>query len=106
VSDQPQPFKQVDVSAELILMSKAIADVPEPWATILRERYVALSDSILQHFASVIERDKLLNTLVEQNMVDTRYITFDLEATKRERDGLQLRLNNILGNDNDPELQE
>lgn len=91
------PAETPTVATALINLSMYIATVPEPWRSQLIARHTQLSDAILAHLAIMMERDKAILGLVEQTRTDSQYIAFDLEATRRERDQLQDRVNSILG---------
>jgi hypothetical protein len=80
------------IADELIAMKLAIESLPLEYRAHLRERYTSLSDAILNHLSLIMERDKSIGELVDQAKLDTQYITFDLEATKRERDDLKTQL--------------
>ncbi len=89
----------INISTELTNLSKEIASVPEPWASNLRLKFDSLSNEILRCLAATIERDKSILVLVEQAKLDTQYLDFDLEATKREKRELQSKIDDILGTD-------
>lgn len=76
------------VPADLLRLSESIHGLPEPYASQL----APLVDAVLE---STKRRRRIL-TLVQdalsQLRLDMKYLMFDLEATRRERDEYRLKL--------------
>ena len=76
------------VPADLLRLSDAIHSLPEPYAVQL----APLVDAVVE---STKRRRRIL-TLVQdalsQLRLDMKYLMFDLEATRRERDEYRLKL--------------
>jgi hypothetical protein len=79
---------QDQIPADLMRLSDAIHHLPEPYAAQL----APLVDAVLE---STKRRRRIL-TLVQdalsQLRLDMKYLMFDLEATRRERDEYRLKL--------------
>ncbi len=74
---------------ELVELSRAIAELPSEYRTKLE----GLSLRVIE---STQRRKRILNLVQEalsQLRLDMKYLMFDLEATRRERDSYQQRLN-------------
>jgi hypothetical protein len=64
----------------------------------LREKVIPLCDK-LGHFSRLQGRlVRIAQDAVDQLQLDIKYLLFDLEATRRERDELQAQLEEIEGN--------
>jgi hypothetical protein len=76
------------IPADLLRLSEAIHSMPEPYAAQL----APLVDAVME---STKRRRRIL-TLVQdalsQLRLDMKYLMFDLEATRRERDEYRLKL--------------
>jgi hypothetical protein len=79
---------QDQIPADLLRLSEAIHAMPEPYAAQL----APLVDAVME---STKRRRRIL-TLVQdalsQLRLDMKYLMFDLEATRRERDEYRLKL--------------
>lgn len=79
---------QDQIPADLVRLADAIHGLPEPYATHL----APLVDAVME---STKRRRRIL-TLVQdalsQLRLDMKYLMFDLEATRRERDEYRLKL--------------
>jgi hypothetical protein len=79
---------QDQIPADLSRLSEAIHSLPEPYAAQL----APLVDAVME---STKRRRRIL-TLVQdalsQLRLDMKYLMFDLEATRRERDEYRLKL--------------
>ena len=79
---------QDQVPADLLRLSESIHNLPEPYAAQL----APLVDAVME---STKRRRRIL-TLVQdalsQLRLDMKYLMFDLEATRRERDEYRLKL--------------
>lgn len=83
---------QDNISSALIGMKVHINELPEPHRQKLLDNYNILRDTLLKNIASLIDNNRTSVALLEQAMADVKYMAFDLEATKRERDDLQRQL--------------
>lgn len=79
---------QDQIPADLLRLSEAIQGMPQPYAAQL----APLVDAVME---STKRRRRIL-TLVQdalsQLRLDMKYLMFDLEATRRERDEYRLKL--------------
>ena len=79
---------QEQIPADLLRLSDSIHHLPEPYASQL----APLVDAVME---STKRRRRIL-TLVQdalsQLRLDMKYLMFDLEATRRERDEYRLKL--------------
>ena len=74
---------------ELLELTRAIAELPAEH----RENLSLLANRVIE---STQRRKRILNLVQEalsQLRLDMKYLMFDLEATRRERDALQQQLN-------------
>ncbi len=74
---------------ELLELTRAIAQLPAEH----RENLTLLANRVME---STQRRKRILNLVQEalsQLRLDMKYLMFDLEATRRERDALQQQLN-------------
>jgi hypothetical protein len=66
-----------------------------------RERLVTLCDRV-GHYARLQSRlVRIAQDAVDQLQLDVKYLTFDVEATRRERDELIQQLRELAGNEED-----
>ncbi len=73
---------------ELVELRNHLDRLPRP----LREQLVALCDRV-GHFARLQSRlVRIAQDAVDQLQLDIKYLVFDLEATRRERDDLRQHL--------------
>jgi hypothetical protein len=86
---------QADVlPAEMLELEKAIQSVQGPEKAQLHLAWQKVSDSFQR-------RRRILNLVQEalsQLRLDVKYLMFDLETTRKERDQLQAQLEDRLGN--------
>ncbi len=90
-----QPTKTTDVTAnplpqELLDLTRAVANLPV-------EHRNQLEPAIQRVVESTQRRKRILNLVQEalsQLRLDMKYLMFDLEATRRERDELQQQIDN------------
>lgn len=84
-----------EIPADLLELTQAIESLPI-------EQRVRLLPSLRRVTESSVRRRRIL-TLVQEALgqlrLDMKYLVFDLEATRRERDEFQQRLSDISGND-------
>ncbi len=84
-----------EIPADLLELTQAIEALPI-------EQRVRLLPSLRRVTESSVRRRRIL-TLVQEALgqlrLDMKYLVFDLEATRRERDEYQQKLNDLSGND-------
>jgi signal transduction histidine kinase len=95
---------QKDIGPALADMRQTLTSLPEPHASLLSDKFKSVIDIVSHNDRDTAEQIATVMKLLEQAKLDMQYIIFDLEATARERAVLQAKLDNILGNSNDPEL--
>jgi hypothetical protein len=67
----------------------------------LREKLITLCDRV-GHYARLQSRlVRIAQDAVDQLQLDVKYLTFDVEATRRERDDLYQQLRELAGNEDD-----
>jgi hypothetical protein len=89
---QSAPFRQDQVPTELAELSNQLNQLPFH----LRQRLLPLCER-LQHYTRLHSRLlRIAQDAVDQLQLDVKYMQFDLEATRRERDEL---LRELSGND-------
>jgi len=81
-----------DLYQNLAVMAAMLKSLPKAVAAPLLEQYQRLTNDILQLLAALVARDQLISTAVAEAKLDYTYISFDLEATRRERDRLRQQL--------------
>jgi hypothetical protein len=77
-----------ELPADLLQLATAIRNLPDPY---VRE----LSPALERVVESTKRRRRILSLVqdaLSQLRLDMKYLMFDLEATRRERDGYQARL--------------
>lgn len=77
--------KQEDVSPDLLELAAAVTELPP-------EHRTRLEPLVSRVFESTRRRRRILNLVQEalsQLRLDMKYLVFDLEATRRERDELR-----------------
>ena len=90
-SAQNTTDKQDDVPADLIELTEAIEQLPI-------EHRVRLLPSLRRVTESSVRRRRILSLVQEalgQLRLDMKYLVFDLEATRRERDDVLEKLNEL-----------
>jgi hypothetical protein len=88
-------MRHEELPRELIELGKRIAHLPE-------EQYKALNDSFVQTVECVKRRKRILSLVQEalaQLRLDIKYLMFDLEVTRKERDELRRQLDEIQTDD-------
>ena len=84
-----------EIPADLLELTQAIEALPI-------EQRVRLLPSLRRVTESSVRRRRIL-TLVQEALgqlrLDMKYLVFDLEATRRERDEYQQKLNDLTDND-------
>lgn len=94
------PSRTVDVKfdeipVDLLELTEAIESLPV-------EQRIRLLPSLRRVTESSVRRRRILNLVQEalgQLRLDMKYLVFDLEATRRERDGYQQQLAEINGDE-------
>ena len=89
--------KQDDVPSDLLELTQAIEALPI-------EQRIRLLPSLRRVTESSVRRRRILSLVQEalgQLRLDMKYLVFDLEATRRERDDFQRRLADIAGDEID-----
>ncbi len=87
--------KQDDVPSDLLELTQAIESLPI-------EQRIRLLPSLRRVTESSVRRRRILSLVQEalgQLRLDMKYLVFDLEATRRERDEFQRRLADIAGDE-------
>lgn len=80
---------------DLVDLRNHLDQLPLYW----RERLVPLCDRV-GHYARLQNRlVRIAQDAVDQLQLDVKYLTFDVEATRRERDELFHQLQEIVGNE-------
>ncbi len=89
---QPKNDVQDDTPSELHELLRAVESLPAPY----RETMLVAANRVVE---GAVRRRRILNLVQEalsQLRLDMKYLVFDLEATRRERDALR---NQIEGNE-------
>jgi hypothetical protein len=77
-----------DLPRELIDLAQKIADLPEPLRRDLETAYARVVESVRRRRRILA----LVQEALSQLRLDIKYLMFDLEVTRKERDELKLRL--------------
>jgi hypothetical protein len=77
-----------DLPRELIDLAQKIADLPEPLQKDLETAYTRVVESVRRRRRILA----LVQEALSQLRLDIKYLMFDLEVTRKERDELKLRL--------------
>ncbi|WP_437205572.1 transcriptional regulator [Planctomicrobium sp. SH664] len=80
-----------ELPRELMELGKRIAALPEPFYRQLEQPYSQVVDCVRR-------RRRILNLVQEalsQLRLDIKYLMFDLEITRQERDGLRAQLDEL-----------
>ncbi|QDU36410.1 hypothetical protein Mal4_06960 [Maioricimonas rarisocia] len=89
--NQNQRFQhdvQDDIPRELVELGRSIAELPEEHFQKIEQHYVQVVDCVRR-------RRRILNLVQEalaQLRLDIKYLMFDLDVTRQERDTLQQQL--------------
>lgn len=77
-----------ELPKEFVELGRQIAGLPEPYASKI--------DTAYRHALEAVGRRRRILTLVQEALsqlrLDVKYLMFDLEVTRRERDALQSQL--------------
>ncbi len=77
-----------DLPRELIDLAQKIADLPEPLQKDLETAYRRVVESVRRRRRILA----LVQEALSQLRLDIKYLMFDLEVTRKERDELKLRM--------------
>jgi len=80
-----------EVPRELVELGRKITQVPEPYRKELQTAYQSVIDSVRR-------RRRILNLVQEslaQLRLDIKYLMFDLDVTRQERDELKKQLEDL-----------
>jgi hypothetical protein len=87
-SDSNVSCDEESLPKELVELLQAVAAVPDP--------YRASVEPILERMVESTKRRRRILRLVQESLsqlrLDTKYLMFDLEATRRERDAYRQQL--------------
>ena len=78
-----------DLPRELVDLARAIAELPDEQQTELEGVYMRVVDSVKRRRRILA----LVQEALAQLRLDIKYLMFDLEVTRKERDELRERLN-------------
>jgi hypothetical protein len=95
VSAQTTDAKNDEIPADLLELTAAVQALP-------LEHRVALLPALRRVTESSVRRRRILNLVQEalgQLRLDMKYLVFDLEATRRERDTFQQKLAELDGDE-------
>lgn len=88
-------LRQDEIPREMIELGKRIAALPE-------EQYASFNEPYVQAVESIKRRKRILSLVQEalsQLRLDIKYLMFDLEVTRKERDDLRRQLDEIQADD-------
>ena len=77
-----------DLPRELVDLAQKIADLPEPLQKDLETAYSRVVESVRRRRRILA----LVQEALSQLRLDIKYLMFDLEVTRKERDELKLRM--------------
>lgn len=87
-TDNSSAYVSGDLSYHLFVLGKMINVLPPELAKPMEEQRQNIVNALRSLLAELTQRDVAIKEMLEQMRLDTAYISFDLEATKRERDAL------------------
>jgi len=100
MNPQPEQLQEDDqLPRELIDLGKKIAELPD-------EQFASLETAYSQVVECVRRRRRILALVQEalsQLRLDIKYLMFDVDATRKERDGLREQIEEMHRDDFDPE---
>ena len=88
-SDRFPDSGENDLPRELVGLAKAIAALPDEFQSDLEPVYSRVVDSVKRRRRILA----LVQEALSQLRLDIKYLMFDLEVTRKERDELRERLN-------------
>ena len=77
-----------DLPRELVDLAQKIADLPEPLQKDLEVAYIRVVESVRRRRRILA----LVQEALSQLRLDIKYLMFDLEVTRKERDELKMRM--------------
>ena len=77
-----------DLPRELVDLAQKIADLPEPLQKDLESAYSRVVESVRRRRRILA----LVQEALSQLRLDIKYLMFDLEVTRKERDELKMRM--------------
>ncbi len=77
-----------DLPRELVDLAQKIADLPEPLQKDLETAYSRVVESVRRRRRILA----LVQEALSQLRLDIKYLMFDLEVTRKERDELKMRM--------------
>lgn len=90
---EAQPTPTTDLPADLIQLAAAIGELPAEHA----EALAPLVDRVVESTGRRRRILSLVQDALGQLRLDMKYLMFDLEATRRERDEAQSRVEDLTG---------
>lgn len=87
-----------DLPAELIELGRRIAELTEPHSPALEEAYAQVVQCVQRRRRILL----IVQEALAQLRLDFKYLMFDIDATRRERDALQAQLEELLNDEFDP----
>ena len=88
---QTTPLADQDLPQELIELGRRISDLPEAQFQSMEGVYCRVVDCVRRRRRVL----SLVQEALSQLRLDIKYLMFDVEVTRRERDELQARLDRI-----------
>ena len=80
--------RETDLPRELVDLAQKIADLPEPLQKDLETAYSRVVESVRRRRRILA----LVQEALSQLRLDIKYLMFDLEVTRKERDELKMRM--------------
>ncbi len=90
-SPSPTTWRKDQVPQELIDLHKQISGLP----SFLKERLLPLCERAGQHARLQSRLVRIAQDAVDQLQMDVKYLMFDVEATRRERDSYKKQLEEL-----------
>ncbi len=82
------PLNKEELPQELVELRRRVEMLPESF----RQKLLPLCEKVNQIARLQSRMVRIAQDAVDQLQFDVKYLVFDLEATRRERDGLRKRL--------------
>ncbi len=90
-TSQSRSLESDDLPREFVELGRQIASLPEPYASQL--------DTAYRHALEAVGRRRRILSLVQEALaqlrLDIKYLIFDREVTRRERDELRSQLGDV-----------
>jgi hypothetical protein len=84
----PTEWRTDQVPQELCELKAQLSQVPQPW----REKLMPLCERLSQYTRLQSRLVRIAQDAVDQLQLDVKYLLFDLEVTRKERDELMREL--------------